>query len=179
MSVKTLSFITNPIMLMEQAINDMRLVQESDDHKLNMDVWHEITWSKDEIESNEPIKCSVCAAGSIMAFGLGANPSVDMDPSEFDPDTAHKLYLVNWIRENRISAIACSLVELDWLAYMQPYEDAFKETASMTVEASDGLHYHLRGGMKFGVIQCWEAFTDSWRGFAMAKGLEVSGLPQA
>lgn len=71
----------------------MEAVEKSNDHKINMGVWHE-----GKIEGVRD-KCEVCFAGSVMANSFKVPPDHSVvDSKEFDEDSWKKFQVLNSVR---------------------------------------------------------------------------------
>jgi ribosomal protein S27AE len=74
------------------ALEDLEKIEADPRYKINMDLWHRPNG-----------KCSVCAAGSVMAVRLGAHTDDMLEPSDFEKETENKLYAINYLREGRVA----------------------------------------------------------------------------
>lgn len=69
------------------ALDDLKKAERSKKYKIDMGGWH-----------HPNSHCSVCFAGAVIAFSLGADPKKRIDPYDFDTDTRHKLLALNSAR---------------------------------------------------------------------------------
>ena len=81
--------------MLEQALHDLRVCENSLDYKINMQVWHEP--DVPSLSSN-PTVCEVCMAGATMSLQLGLLPYEKGIPNDFDTPTMVKLHSINDFR---------------------------------------------------------------------------------
>jgi hypothetical protein len=70
------------------AVNDLKAARKTRKYEIYMGQWH----------APYDGKCSICAAGSIMAITLKSDPDERLSPNSFDDDTRRKLEAVNDLR---------------------------------------------------------------------------------
>lgn len=69
------------------ALEDLEKAEKHPDYHVDMGLWHCPNG-----------RCSVCFAGSVMAFGLGVSHNSRAYPSDFSPQVGDKLSKLNYIR---------------------------------------------------------------------------------
>lgn len=77
------------------AIEDLKKAEKSKQYSIDMSLWHR-RWHGDST-------CSVCFAGSVMAFSLGAEADEETYPWDFSDPTQRKLEALNYARMGSIS----------------------------------------------------------------------------
>lgn len=89
--------------LVRIALRDIRKAEKAaDKYIVDMGTYHEPTQivckreGTDTIISTQDV-CVVCAAGSVMAFSLGAKIDQELEPGKF-PDNMHQLEAINNLR---------------------------------------------------------------------------------
>lgn len=80
------------------ALEDLEKVEADPRYKIDMGAWHRPNG-----------KCSVCAAGSVMAMRLGVGLDEPAHPGEFDWDTDNKLMAINALRVGALGGAASFL----------------------------------------------------------------------
>jgi hypothetical protein len=93
-----------PSALLAVALADLEKAERSRRYKIDMGTWHNPS-------ANEKT-CSVCLAGSIMAFSLKVPPTQDADAwgeglgaaKKVDPDLTEKLLFIDKMRAGRFSS---------------------------------------------------------------------------
>ena len=94
------------------ALEDLEKVEASPRYKVRMEIWH--LPQKDY--------CGVCLAGSVIAFSLGADPDVPIQPDDFHHSIDDKLCALNLVRGGDIS-LALEVIDQEGPAYNFPHED--------------------------------------------------------
>jgi len=88
--------------LVELALSDLEKAEKSPDYAINMEEWHN--------PNSETGTCSVCLAGSVLAFSLGVNKSTYADPLNSYPHVDRpKLYALNQFRAGYVYNASCAL----------------------------------------------------------------------
>ena len=83
--------------LIRLALHDENAAHRSSRYEVDMSTWHSPNG-----------KCSVCFAGSVMAFSLEASIEDNYDPCDFDEDTQLKLKALHEVHVGDITAaLAC------------------------------------------------------------------------
>ena len=93
-----------PSDLVRLALRDMEAAEKSPLYRVDHGAWHRPPYYYLSLDSEGP--CTVCYAGSIMAWTLGADRLRDLTPSDFDYDTNCKLQAVDALREGLVD-LAC------------------------------------------------------------------------
>ena len=91
--------------LLQVALEDLRKAEASDQYAVNMRDWH------------LPFRrvCSVCLAGSVMAFSLDADITKNLAPVDFDDHTSRRLSALDSLRRGAVDDAACQLwIESDY-----------------------------------------------------------------
>lgn len=84
--------------LIRVALRDLKKAERTPKYKINMDEWHR--------PSDNGKSCSVCYAGSVMAFSLNAGPLASVEPSNWWNGIAQKLEVINYLRCGGVSTAA-------------------------------------------------------------------------
>jgi len=82
------------------ALEDLKLAEGNRQYKIDMGDFHnpfEFDEAYDAKEDKD-VKCVVCFAGSVMAFTLGAQPTDEKTPGDYDDVTRRKLEAIDEIR---------------------------------------------------------------------------------
>jgi hypothetical protein len=77
------------------ALQDLTRAERSRKYSINMQSWHSGG------DSSRPT-CSVCLAGSVMAFSLGAKPKEDKEPYDYNVRTNIILNSIDAFRRGRV-----------------------------------------------------------------------------
>ena len=93
------------------ALEDLEKVEASSRYEIRMDIWH--------LPCTD--YCGVCLAGSVMAFSLGADPAVLIQPHDFPPSINAKLCALNSVRAGDIS-LALEVLDPEVSDCRFPYE---------------------------------------------------------
>ena len=110
-----------PSVLIKAAVKDTKLAEKSQKYEVDMGKWHEPNG-----------KCSICFAGSVMAFTLNTHASNNLKPEDFDLDTCNKLLALD---EFRTGYIEYGLIEMglvlkdgmeDWMKVCPYWKDKTK-----------------------------------------------------
>jgi hypothetical protein len=88
-----------PSKLIGIALRDIEKAEASRKYKINMASWH-----------RPNSHCSVCAAGSVMAFSLGAKSGLKYHPYDF-PENRDQLLAINWLR---LGDVSCANAEMNF-----------------------------------------------------------------
>jgi hypothetical protein len=92
----TVRLPNKPSELIRLALKDLRSIEAKPDlYNINMsEAYHK------QLARYHPArgKCSVCAAGAVMAETLKIDPEIEVVPDNFDKDTRHKLSAINELR---------------------------------------------------------------------------------
>ena len=126
-----------PSDLLQMALDDTIKAYEHPDYLLNMDEWHHPSL-------NRP--CSVCMAGAIMAFGLGAKNAAT--PSCF-PEWFSHLLAIDEFRTNNLDSAFCELGLEGGIP--GAVQDAYKPVMAERYPDKDP--------------STWNEFLEAWRHF--------------
>jgi hypothetical protein len=92
---------TLPSALIRVAIADLeKAEQDTNTYSINMGDWHRPNASK---TGDAHLTCSVCLAGSVMAFSLEASDRHSYAPQDYDDATECALEAINALREGFIA----------------------------------------------------------------------------
>ena len=84
-----------PSELIMMALEDLKKAEESKVYDVDMSEWHS---TKGRMVS----KCSICFAGSVMAFSMGVDIQGNYTPNDFDIVTAGKLIALDEFRVGQV-----------------------------------------------------------------------------
>ena len=90
--MKSLPNPIKPSALIRLALGDEEKAHASNEYRVDMGDWH----------YPNTTKCSVCFAGAVMAFSLGADARTYIQPQGFDVHTSNCLLALNSFRTGRV-----------------------------------------------------------------------------
>jgi hypothetical protein len=173
-----LNHVINPIMLIEVCIRDTRSMLNDDRYILDCSKWHKAIKLHRNLSPVAELVCASCNAGAIMAFGLGVRNDEDVEPLEFEPQTAWKLIMVNRIRMCDIFGTGDSLELLEWTEYLEPFRIAYSSAQSVAMEVDDGTIITISDNMRYGDPDAWEEFLKIFIDACTDAGVSTKGLDQ-
>lgn len=90
--------------VMRIALRDLRKVEAADKlYRVDMGSFHEYDGDADaDADEDDGPKCSVCFAGSVMAFSLAAKINKNVNPNDFEPAVERKLLAIDALREGSV-----------------------------------------------------------------------------
>jgi hypothetical protein len=96
---------STPSALILAALADLEQVENDPRYRVDMGTWHSPNGT-----------CAVCFAGSVIAFGLGAQPDEFVDPDDLDEPTSSALYALDAFRSGFVQdgLDGMDLSHFDW-----------------------------------------------------------------
>lgn len=97
-----------PSKLIELALDDLAKAERTKGYKIDMGTWHDAPDAEDQYDpmtckakkKEEP--CTVCLAGSVMAFSLNVPRTLSIEPFQFADEVQSALNAINAFREGDI-----------------------------------------------------------------------------
>ncbi len=109
--------------LIKVALKDIRRAENTPGYLVRMNTWHDpdevvcrIGDADGGIELDRKPICSVCAAGSVIAFSLKGDPTKELDPDDF-PRNRDQLNACDDLRSGRVTAAAERLGVISDMAF--------------------------------------------------------------